>query len=78
MAMATEDTVPAAAERAHGEGGEGTSATLRLTRLRAALRRERARGRAGHWTYDLARHLSLAHQLKEAERASRAAAVRRA
>ncbi|MEM6846468.1 MAG: hypothetical protein AAF580_00130 [Pseudomonadota bacterium] len=32
--------------------------------LRRKLRRERARGKAGHWAYDLARHLKLARQLK--------------
>jgi hypothetical protein len=30
-----------------------------LARLRAALRAERRRGIAGHWTYDLARHAEL-------------------
>lgn len=30
-----------------------------LTRLARALRAERNRGRAGHWTYDLNRHLGL-------------------
>lgn len=30
-----------------------------LARLRTALRRERQRGRAGHWCYDLARHAQL-------------------
>lgn len=30
-----------------------------LTRLRLALREERRRGRAGHWSYDLARHAAL-------------------
>jgi hypothetical protein len=40
-----------------------------LFRLARALRGERARGRAGHWTYDLDRHLGLI----EAYRAERAA-----
>lgn len=31
-----------------------------LLRLERALRSERARGRAGHWTYDLNRHIGLA------------------
>lgn len=44
----------------------GTSKILAL--LRKALRSERARGRSGHWTYDLNRHLALASCLK-AERA---------
>jgi hypothetical protein len=30
-----------------------------LARLRRALRAERRRGVAGHWTYDLARHVEL-------------------
>jgi hypothetical protein len=30
-----------------------------LGRLRKALRAERRRGLAGHWTYDLARHIEL-------------------
>jgi hypothetical protein len=30
-----------------------------LARLRRALRLERQRGLAGHWTYDLARHVQL-------------------
>lgn len=30
-----------------------------IARLRRALRAERARGLAGHWTYDLSRHAQL-------------------
>jgi hypothetical protein len=30
-----------------------------IARLRKALRAERRRGLAGHWTYDLARHIEL-------------------
>ncbi len=44
----------------------GTSKILAL--LRKALRSERSRGRGGHWSYDLNRHLALAEALK-AERA---------
>ena len=44
----------------------GTAKILAL--LRKALRSERSRGRSGHWTYDLNRHLALAESLK-AERA---------
>lgn len=40
-----------------------------LYRLARALRGERARGRAGHWTYDLDRHLGLI-QAYRAERAA--------
>lgn len=39
-----------------------------LRRLARALRAERNRGRAGHWTYDLNRHIALA-QAYAAERA---------
>ncbi|HZP20057.1 MAG TPA: DUF6477 family protein [Bauldia sp.] len=38
-----------------------------LARLARALRNERNRGRAGHWTYDLNRHIGL-HQAFLAER----------
>lgn len=39
-----------------------------LARLARALRAERNRGRAGHWTYDLNRHIALKQALV-AERA---------
>jgi hypothetical protein len=32
--------------------------------LRKAIRAERLRGRSGHWSYDLNRHISLAEALK--------------
>jgi hypothetical protein len=35
-----------------------------LARLRRALREERRRGLAGHWTYDLARHAALLRAYK--------------
>jgi hypothetical protein len=38
-----------------------------VARLARALRGERARGRAGHWTYDLNRHIAL-NQAYVAER----------
>lgn len=38
-----------------------------LAKLSRALRAERTRGRAGHWTYDLNRHLALS-QAYAAER----------
>jgi hypothetical protein len=38
-----------------------------LAKLARALRAERNRGRAGHWTYDLNRHIGLV-QAYEAER----------
>ncbi len=40
-----------------------------LRRLSRALRAERNRGRAGHWTYDLNRHIGLA-QAYSAERSA--------
>lgn len=36
-----------------------TTAKKIMSRLRSALRQERKRGRAGHWTYDLNRHIAL-------------------
>lgn len=41
-----------------------------LARLRRALRSERNRGRSGHWSYDLNRHIGLLQALK-AELATR-------
>jgi hypothetical protein len=42
-----------------------TAGRLRIVaRLRQALRAERVRGRAGHWAYDLNRHVALALALK--------------
>jgi hypothetical protein len=45
---------------------------LILARLRRALKAERRRGIAGHWTYDLARHVELlrVYQLELAWRQS--------
>jgi hypothetical protein len=37
-----------------------------LAKLRRALREERRRGLAGHWTYDLARHVELLRVYREA------------
>ncbi|HAH63923.1 MAG TPA: hypothetical protein DCL72_00255 [Rhizobiales bacterium] len=39
--------------------GPQTLARLALMKLRRALRAERRRGLAGHWSYDLNRHLGL-------------------
>ena len=36
-----------------------------LAKLRRALRAERRRGIAGHWTYDLARHVELLHLYRQ-------------
>ncbi|BBE72085.1 hypothetical protein OHA_1_01672 [Pleomorphomonas sp. SM30] len=50
-------------------GPDGPARTRRLCRLLArALRGERGRGRAGHWSYSLDRHLALV-QAYRAERA---------
>jgi hypothetical protein len=35
-----------------------------VARLKRALRAERARGRAGHWSYDLNRHVALLGALR--------------
>lgn len=44
---------------------ESLDAAARIVALlRKAIRSERQRGRAGHWTYDLNRHLALAEALR--------------
>lgn len=52
-----------------GEIADDSEAARRriVVRLARALRAERRRGRAGHWTYDLNRHIAL-HQAYEGER----------
>ncbi|MEA2839237.1 MAG: hypothetical protein QOF41_567 [Methylobacteriaceae bacterium] len=58
-------------------GAEPETTRRIVLKLARALRTERARGRAGHWTYDLNRHLGLAQALKaERERLSAAARER--
>ena len=45
--------------------GREPETTRRIVlKLARALRTERARGRAGHWTYDLNRHIGLAQAMK--------------
>lgn len=39
------------------------AARMLVARLARALRSERQRGRAGHWSYDLNRHIALAQAL---------------
>jgi hypothetical protein len=48
-----------------------------IARLERALRAERHRARAGHWTYDLNRHIAL-RQAVAAETERRAALARKA
>ena len=43
---------------------EGADRNQVIARLHCALRSERVRGRAGHWSYDLSRHRSLLLALK--------------
>lgn len=45
-------------------GTTGRDREALRARLKAALRSERRRGRAGHWSYDLNRHLGLLQALK--------------
>ena len=45
-------------------GGEPETTRRILLKLARALRVERARGRAGHWTYDLNRHIGLMQAMK--------------
>lgn len=49
---------------------------LRLARLIRALRAERQRGRAGHWTYDLNRHIALMQAYAAEKRAFAACRAR--
>lgn len=49
-----------------------------VARLERALRAERSRARAGHWTYDLNRHIALHQaQLAESQRLSASKSKRR-
>jgi hypothetical protein len=48
-------------------GPEPETTRAIVLKLARALRTERARGRAGHWTYDLNRHLGLVQALKAEE-----------
>lgn len=54
--------LPQASEDFRNEDAETTRAIL--MRLAAAMRAERRRGRAGHWTYDLNRHIALAQAFR--------------
>jgi hypothetical protein len=54
------------------EGPEPDTTRLIVQRLADALRRERRLGRAGHWTYDLNRHMALAQAWKAESDALRA------
>lgn len=47
-----------------------------LVKLSRALRAERIRGRAGHWTYDLNRHLALSQAHAAESRMARRRAFR--
>lgn len=42
-----------------------TELAHRLSRLRRALRSERQRGKAGHWSYCPARHKALLHNYRQ-------------
>ena len=44
---------------------DACSALKVVATLERALRAERRRGRAGHWSYDMNRHLALARALRE-------------
>lgn len=55
-------------------GRDVATARRLIARLERALRAERRRGRAGHWTYDINRHIALMQALK-AERAALAQAM---
>jgi hypothetical protein len=48
-----------------------------LAKLSRALRAERNRGRSGHWTYDLNRHLALSQAYEAESRMAKAGGVPR-
>ena len=56
------------------DDGSGPLAPPVLARLKRALRDERRRGRAGHWAYDLNRHLALRQAIEAEETIARHAA----
>ena len=60
------------------DGPEPDTTKRIVRRLADALRRERRLGRAGHWTYDLNRHIALAQAFKAESDALRQAGGRRA
>lgn len=53
------------------EGPEPETTRFIVRRLSCAMRRERQLGRAGHWTYDLNRHIALAQAWKAESEALR-------
>jgi hypothetical protein len=53
------------------QGPEPETTQRIVNRLADALRRERSLGRAGHWTYDLNRHIALAQAWKAESEALR-------
>lgn len=58
------------------EGPEPDTTRLIVRGLAQALRRERRLGRAGHWTYDLNRHMALAQAWKAESEALRSMPLR--
>lgn len=58
------------------DGPEPDTTRLIVRRLSQALRRERQLGRAGHWTYDLNRHIALTQAWKAESEALRSTTTR--
>lgn len=58
-----ENGLPRSQQPAKTSGCNGSAPQRLLGRLRRALRAERQRGIAGHWTYDLSRHAQLRNAL---------------
>jgi hypothetical protein len=61
--------IPVGPDEMADDSMEGRAAILR--KLARALRAERTRGRAGHWTYDLNRHIALSQAYVAERRAAR-------
>jgi hypothetical protein len=65
--------IPIGPDELADDSREGRLAILR--RLAAALRGERVRGRAGHWSYSLDRHIGLVQALAAERRLATAIGV---
>ena len=66
--------IPVGPDEVADESADGRKAILR--KLARALRAERTRGRAGHWSYDLNRHIALSQAYAAERHAARAAGAR--
>lgn len=66
--------IPVGPDEVADDSPDGRRAILR--KLARALRAERTRGRAGHWSYDLNRHIALSQAYAAERRAAREAGAK--